>query len=72
VRVGAPKNTPTEIVTKLNREINLGVADPRIRERLAQLGVEALSSSPADFEQLVAADTEKRGRVIRAANIKVE
>jgi tripartite-type tricarboxylate transporter receptor subunit TctC len=70
--VGAPKNTPTEIVTKLNREINRGLANSRIRERLAQLGVEVLSSSPADFERLVAADTEKWGRVIRAANIKLE
>jgi tripartite-type tricarboxylate transporter receptor subunit TctC len=70
--VGAPKNTPTEIVTKLNREINVGLADPRIRERLAQLGVEVLSGSPADFGQLIAADTEKWSRVIRAANIKVE
>jgi tripartite-type tricarboxylate transporter receptor subunit TctC len=70
--LGAPKNTPTEIVTKLNREINLGLADPRIRERLAQLGVEVLSGSPADFAQLIATDAEKWGRVIRAANIKVE
>ncbi len=70
--VGAPKNAPTEIVTKLNREINLGLADSGIRERLAQLGVEVLSGSSADFAQLIAADTEKWGRVIRAANIKVE
>jgi tripartite-type tricarboxylate transporter receptor subunit TctC len=70
--VGAPKNTPTEIVIKLNREINLGLADSGIRERLAQLGVEVLSGSPADFAQLIAADAERWGRVIRAANIKVE
>jgi hypothetical protein len=69
--VGAPKNTPTEIVIKLNREINLGLADSGIRERLAQLGVEVLSGSPADFAQLIAADAERWGRVIRAANIKV-
>jgi tripartite-type tricarboxylate transporter receptor subunit TctC len=70
--VGAPKNTPAEIVTKLNREINLGLADPGIRERFAQLGVEAFLSSPSDFAQLIAADTEKWGRVIRAADIKAE
>jgi tripartite-type tricarboxylate transporter receptor subunit TctC len=70
--VGAPKNTPTEVVTKLNSEINRGLADPTIRERFAQLGVEAFSSSVAEFGQLIAADTEKWGRVIRAANIKAE
>jgi tripartite-type tricarboxylate transporter receptor subunit TctC len=70
--VGAPKNTPTEIVAKLNKEINLGLADARIRERLTQLGAEVFPSSPADFSQLIAADIEKWGRVIRAAKIKAQ
>jgi Tripartite tricarboxylate transporter family receptor len=57
--VGAPKNTPAEIVAKLNREINLGLAGTRIRERFTQLGAEVFPSSPADFSQLIAADIEK-------------
>jgi tripartite-type tricarboxylate transporter receptor subunit TctC len=70
--VGAPKNTPTEIVDKLNKEINAGLADPKIKARLADLGGEVLALSPADFAKLIADETEKWGKVIRAANIKPE
>jgi tripartite-type tricarboxylate transporter receptor subunit TctC len=70
--IGAPKNTPTDIVDKLSREINAGLADPKIKARLADLGGEALALSPADFAKLIAEDTEKWGKVIRAANIKPE
>jgi tripartite-type tricarboxylate transporter receptor subunit TctC len=70
--VGAPKATPAEIVEKLNREINAGLADPKIKARLAGMGVTALPGSPADFNKLIAAETEKWGKVIRAANIKPE
>jgi Tripartite tricarboxylate transporter family receptor/Putative peptidoglycan binding domain len=68
--VGAPKNTPAEIVTKLNKEINFGLADPNMKARITQLGAEVLMGTPADFSHLIAADTEKWGKVIRAANIK--
>jgi tripartite-type tricarboxylate transporter receptor subunit TctC len=70
--IGAPKNTPADIVDKLNREINAGLADPKIKARLADLGGEVLALSPADFAKLIAEETEKWGMVIRAANIKPE
>jgi tripartite-type tricarboxylate transporter receptor subunit TctC len=69
---GAPKNTPAEIVDKLNKEINAGLADPKIKARLADLDGTVLVGSPADFGKLIAEETEKWGKVIRAANIKPE
>ena len=66
----APRNTPAEAVDKLNREINAALADPKIKARLAQLSGTVLAGSPADFGKLFADETEKWGRVIRAANIK--
>jgi tripartite-type tricarboxylate transporter receptor subunit TctC len=68
--IGAPKSTPAEIIDKLNREINAGLADPKIKARLADLGGEVLALSPADFAKLIAEETEKWGKVILAANIK--
>jgi tripartite-type tricarboxylate transporter receptor subunit TctC len=70
--IGAPRNTPAEIVRKLNQEINAGLADPKLKARLADLGGTAVSGSPADFGKLIAEETEKWGKVIRAANIKPE
>jgi tripartite-type tricarboxylate transporter receptor subunit TctC len=70
--VGVPKNTPAEIVDKLNKEINAGLADPKTKARLADLGGTALVGSPADFGKLLASETEKWGKVIRATNIKPE
>jgi tripartite-type tricarboxylate transporter receptor subunit TctC len=70
--IGAPKAPPAEIVDKLNKEINAGLADPKIKARLADLGGDVLALSPADFGKLIADDTEKWGKVIRAANIKAE
>jgi tripartite-type tricarboxylate transporter receptor subunit TctC len=70
--VGAPKNTPVAIIDKLNREINAVIADPKMKARLADLGGTVLSSSPADFGKLIADETDKWGKVIRAANIKAE
>ena len=70
--LGAPKNTPAEIVEKLNREINAVLADPKVKARLADLGSEPLTGSPAEFGRLLADETEKWAKVIRAANIKVE
>ena len=70
--IGAPKNTPVEIIAKLNVEINAGLADPKIKARLAELGSVVLGGSPANFGKLIANETEKWGKLIRAANIKVE
>ena len=68
--VGAPKGTPAEIIEKLNKEINAGLADPKMKARLADLGGTPFAGSPADFGKLIADETEKWGKVIRAANIK--
>lgn len=69
---GAPKNTPTEIIDKLNKEINVGLADPEIKTRIAALDGTVLVSSPAEFGHLIADETAKWAQVIHAANIKVE
>jgi tripartite-type tricarboxylate transporter receptor subunit TctC len=70
--VGAPKNTPAEIIDKLNKEINAGLADPKLKARLADLGSTPLVLSQAEFGKLLADETEKWGKVIRAAGIKAE
>src|SRR5262245_3911460 len=70
--IGAPRNTPTEIVGKLNKEVNAALDDPKMKARLADLGGSVLPGSPSDFGKLIADDTEKWGKVIRAANIKPE
>jgi tripartite-type tricarboxylate transporter receptor subunit TctC len=70
--IGAPKKTPTEILDKLNNEINAAVADPNMKVRLADLGGTILAGSPADFGKFIADETEKWGKVIRAVNIKAE
>ena len=69
---GAPKNTPAEIVNKLNKEINAGLADAKLKARLVELGGTVRAGSPAEFGKLMSDDTEKWAKVIRAANIKVE
>ena len=70
--VGVPKNTPVEIVDKLNNKINAGLVDPTMRGRLADLGGAVLAGSPADFGKLIVDETERWAKVIRAANIKPE
>jgi len=70
--IGAPNNTPTEILDKLNNEINAAVADPNMKARLADLGGTILAGSPADFGKFIADETEKWGKVIRAVNIKAD
>ena len=70
--VGAPKDTPTEVIDKLNNEINAVAADPLITARLAGLGVDPMSMTSAAFGKLIADEIEKWGKVIRAANIKAE
>jgi tripartite-type tricarboxylate transporter receptor subunit TctC len=68
--VGAPKDTPAEVINRLNKEINAVAADPLIKERLAGLGVNPISMTSAAFGKFVADETENWGQVIRAANIK--
>jgi tripartite-type tricarboxylate transporter receptor subunit TctC len=70
--IGAPKNTPPNIIEKLNSEINAALADSRMKARLADLGGTVLPGSPADFGELVTEETGKWGKVVRAANIKAE
>ncbi len=72
VGIGAPKNTPVEIVERLNRDINAGLADATLTARIAELGGVALPGSPVDFGKFVAAETKKWGDVIKFANIKPE
>ena len=69
---GAPRNTPAEIIDKLNKEINAGLVDARMKARFADIGGMMLPGSPADFGKLIADETEKWGKVIRAAGIKPE
>jgi tripartite-type tricarboxylate transporter receptor subunit TctC len=70
--VGAPRSTPADIVEKLNKEINVALAEPKMIARLADLGGTALPGSPADFAKLIAEETEKWGKVVKFANIKPE
>jgi tripartite-type tricarboxylate transporter receptor subunit TctC len=70
--MGAPRNTPAEIVDRLNREINAALADPKMKARFADIGGEPLAGSPAAFGRLIAEETEKWGKVVRAANLKPE
>ena len=70
--IGVPRNTPTQIIDKLNREINAALADPTFTARLADLGTAPMAMTAADFGKLIADETEKWGKVIRAANIKAE
>jgi tripartite-type tricarboxylate transporter receptor subunit TctC len=68
----APRNTPAAIIEKLNKEINAALADSKLKARLADLGGMVLVGSPSDFGRLIADETEKWGKVIRAANIKAQ
>jgi tripartite-type tricarboxylate transporter receptor subunit TctC len=68
----APKGTPADVIDKINNEINAGLADPKLRARLADLGDTPLALSPAEFGKLIADETEKWGKVMRAANIKLD
>jgi len=70
--VGTPKGTSSEIINRLNKEINAALADPKMKARIADLGGTGLPGSPADFGKLIADETEKWGKVVRAANIKAE
>jgi tripartite-type tricarboxylate transporter receptor subunit TctC len=70
--IGAPKGTPANIITKLNNEINAGLADPNMKARFADVGRVPMAMTPAEFGKLIADETAKWGKVIRAANIKAE
>ena len=69
---GAPKGTPAEVIDKLNKEINAALADPNMKTRFADLGGTAIAGSATEFGKLIAEETEKWAKVIRAANIKAE
>jgi tripartite-type tricarboxylate transporter receptor subunit TctC len=70
--IGAPRNTPADIIAKLNGEINAGLADAKIKDRLADMGGEPMAMSTADFSKFIADETEKWGKLVRAAGIKAE
>ena len=70
--IGAPKNTPPEIVEKLNKEINAALSDPSLKAKLAEFGNAPFATSPAEFDKFFANEVEKWGNVVRAANIKPE
>ena len=67
---GAPRNTPVEIIDKLNKEINAALADTTMKSRIAELGGTVLPGSPADFGKLIADETEKWGKVIKFSGAK--
>jgi tripartite-type tricarboxylate transporter receptor subunit TctC len=70
--IGAPKNTPAEIIDKLNKAINVSLADPNMKVRLSNLGAEPMLMTPGEFGKFIADEIEKWAKVIRAANIKAE
>jgi len=70
--VGTPRNTPVEIIDKLNKEINAGVADPKMKARLTDLGGIALRGSPSDFGKLIVEETEKWGKVVKLSGAKLD
>jgi len=70
--VGAPRNTPPEIIDRLNKEINAILAEPKVKARIADMGATLVAGSPADFGKLVADETEKWGKVVRFAGVKAE
>jgi tripartite-type tricarboxylate transporter receptor subunit TctC len=70
--IGAPAGTPPEIVDRLNREINAGLADPALKARLAELGGTIVTGTPDDFRRLIVAETAKWGKVVKFAGIKAE
>jgi tripartite-type tricarboxylate transporter receptor subunit TctC len=72
VGIGAPRNTPVEIVDKLNKEINAALANPKFNAQLADVGGTALVGTPADFGKLIADETEKWAKLVRAANIRAD
>jgi len=68
--IGAPRNTPIEIIEKLNKEINAALADPKIKTRLSDLGNAPMPMTPAEFGKFIAAETEKWGKVVKFAGMR--
>ena len=69
---GAPKGTPPEIIELLNREVNAALADPAVKTRMAELGTDILTGSPADLGQLITDETDKWAKVVKFAGIKAD
>jgi tripartite-type tricarboxylate transporter receptor subunit TctC len=70
--IGAPKNTPAEIVDRLNKEINAALSDPKMLARLSELEASPIAGSPADFGKLIAEETEKWGKVVKFSGAKAD
>jgi tripartite-type tricarboxylate transporter receptor subunit TctC len=70
--IGAPRNTPAEIIERINKETNTVLADPKIKARLAELGASVLSGSPADFGKLIVDETDKWAKVVKISGVKAE
>jgi tripartite-type tricarboxylate transporter receptor subunit TctC len=70
--IGAPKSTPAKIIDKLNNAVDVALADPKVKAQLADMGAVPMAMTPAEFGKFIAAETEKWGKVVRAANIKPE
>ena len=70
--IGAPRNTPVEVIEKLNKETNAGLADPKLKARLDDLGGIALTGSPSDFGKLIVEETDKWGKVVKFVGIKAD
>jgi len=70
--LSAPRNTPVDIIDRLNREVNAGLADPRIKARYAELGSTVFPILPADFDRLIIAETEKWAKVVKFSGAKPE
>jgi tripartite-type tricarboxylate transporter receptor subunit TctC len=70
--IGAPNGTPSDVIDKISKEINAGLADPKLKERIAEFGGTPLALSPAEFGKFIADETEKWAKVIKSAGIKPE
>ena len=70
--VGAPRNTPAAVIEKLNKEINAGLADPKLKAKLADLGGTVISGSPADFGKFIAEEIDKWSKVVKFAGIRAD
>jgi tripartite-type tricarboxylate transporter receptor subunit TctC len=70
--IGAPKNTPADIVNKLNKEINAGLVDPKLKARFADLGAAVFPGSPSDFAKFIVTETEKWAKVIKFSGAKAD
>jgi tripartite-type tricarboxylate transporter receptor subunit TctC len=70
--VGAPKDTPADIVDRLNKEINAGLVDPKLRARIVELGAVPMPMTPVEFEKFIADETEKWAKVVKFAGVRAE